>query len=255
MMLCAGGIAGADANLDARAILGRVGENRALKDFSLKGRLFVGRTEPVLLTVLVKNTATETRTIYRAGTNDVMIVQPVSGEPKFFLRGGRSTDKLLGSEFTYYDLALPFLHWPDPKLVGADRVRGRDCYVVEVRSDHGPYRRVKLWIDREYFALLRVEAFDADDNPVRRLAITSFKRIGDVWIPRAIECATVPRGQALPAEVKSRLEIFEGDYDAQLPAETFAEERFGGKLSRESRGWAPIACRGAPSWRISFPGS
>ncbi len=222
----------ADTDLDARAILARVVENRAVKDFSLKGRLFVGRTEPVFVTVLVKNTATETRTIYRAGTNDVMIVQPVSGEPKFFLRGARSTDKLLGSEFTYYDLALPFLHWPNPKLVGADRVRGRDCYVVETRSETAPYRRVKLWIDREFFALLRVEAFDADDNPVRRLAITSFKRIGEVWIPRAIECATVPRGQALPAEVKSRLEIFEGDYDAQLPAESFAEERFGSVVSR-----------------------
>lgn len=231
VMLCVACAARADANLDARAILARVVENRARKDFSLKARLFAGREEPVLVTVLVKNTATETRTIYRTGTNDVMIVQPVGGEPKFFLRGARSTDKVLGSEFTYYDLALPFLYWPDPKLVGADRVRGRDCYVLETHADNGPYRRVKLWIDREFFALLRVEAFDADDNPVRRLAITSFKRIGDVWIARAIEGATVPRGQALPAEVKSRLEIFEGDYDAQLPAAMFAEQRFAAAVS------------------------
>jgi hypothetical protein len=230
LALCLGSVARGDAGLDARAILNRVIENRALKDFSLKARLFAGREQPIPVTVLVKNTPTETRTIYRTGTHDVMIVQPVSGEAEFFLRGGQSTDKLFGSEFTYYDLALPFLHWPDPKLSGPDRVRGRDCYVVEARSETGPYRRVKLWIDREFFALLRVEAFDADDNPVRRLAVTSFKRIGDVWIPRAIECATVPRGQALPAEVKSRLEIYEGDYDAQLPAEWFDPTRFGSHM-------------------------
>ena len=60
----------------------------------------------------------------------------------------------------------------------------------------------------------------------RRFAITSFKRLGDVWIPRGLEAAFVPPGQSLPAQEKSRLEIYEGDYEALLPAEWFSTDRF-----------------------------
>ena len=228
ILMLVAGLAQAETNLDARALLERVVANRAMKDFALKGRLSANRDQSVIIEVLVKNTPAETRTIYRAATNEVLIVQPVRGETRYFLGGAKRTARLLGSEFTYYDLGLPFLHWPDPKYVGEDRVRGRDCQVVEVRAASEPYSRVKMWIDQEYFALLRAEAFDADDGLVKRFAISSFKRIGEVWIPRGVEAATVLSHQALPAEEKSRLEIYEGNYDARLPAEWFAEERFGG---------------------------
>src|ERR1041384_3324617 len=82
-------------NVPADTILARVRANRPTKDFFLKARLFVTREQSVPLEVLVKNTATETRTIYHAGTNEVLIVQPVSGAPRYFLRGARPTDKLL----------------------------------------------------------------------------------------------------------------------------------------------------------------
>ena len=217
----------ADTNMDARVLLGRVVANRALKDFSLKARLIVGRKEPAFLEMFVKNTAAEKRTIYQAGTNSVMIVQPVKGEPRYFLRGAKLGDRLLGSDLTYYDLGTPFLRWPNPKYVGEERMRGRDTVVVEVKTTGQPYGRVKMWIDQEYFALLRVEAFDPDDGLVRRLGITSFKRIGEIWIPRGIEAATLLPHQSLPSEEKSRLEVYEGDYDAHLPGEWFAEEKFG----------------------------
>lgn len=226
ILLLAVGIARGETNVDARALLERVAAHRAIKDFSLKARLFVTPDRPVPVEVLVKNAVTETRTIYRAGTNDVLIVQPVNAEPRYFLRGAKSADKFFGSEFTYYDLGFPFLHWPEPKSIGEDRVRGRDCHVVEVRATGQPYARAKLWIDREYSALLRLEAFDEDGSPVKRIAITSFKRIGEIWIPRGIECASAPAHQALPAEERSRLEIYAGDYDAKLPAELFLETRF-----------------------------
>jgi len=44
-------------------ILAKVLANRPVKDFSLKARLFVGSEDPVMVGILVKNTATEARTI------------------------------------------------------------------------------------------------------------------------------------------------------------------------------------------------
>jgi len=83
-----------------------------------------------------------------------------------------------------------------------------------------------MYIDKEYYALLRAEAFDADGNLVRRFAVTSFKKIGEAWIPRGMEASYVPPAQSLPSQIKSRLEVYEGNYDTQLPAEWFATERF-----------------------------
>src|SRR5436190_8532433 len=161
------------AMTNAQTILDRVLENRAQKDFSLKARLFVTREQVVPVEVLVKNTAHETRTIYRAGTNEVLVVQPARGVPRM--------ETVFGSQFTVYDLSLPFLQWKDAKFLGDDRLRGRDCHVLEVKATGQPYARVKLWIDREYMALLRADAFDENNIPVKRLAVTSFKRIGEAW--------------------------------------------------------------------------
>jgi hypothetical protein len=223
---------------DAQAILERVLASRPTKNFSLKARLFVGRTEPVPVEILVQNSPAETRTIYRGGQTEVLVLQPVRAVPRYYLRGvgeltgAKRTGKLLGSQFSYYDLGLPFLHWPSAKFLGEDRVRGRDCFAIESAAEGEPYTRVKLWIDKEYFALLRAEAFDANGDLTRRFAITSFKRLGDVWIPRGMEASFVPPAQSLPSEEKSRLEVYEGNYDAAPPAEWFAPERFAPAASR-----------------------
>lgn len=221
-------------NWDARVILEKVLANRPTKDFSLKARLFVGQDDPVMVEILVKNTPTETRTIYRGGQTQALVVQPVKGESGFYLKGvgeltgTRRTERLLGSEFSYYDLALPYLRWPNPKMIDPDdRVRGRDCFAIEIAAEGEPYAHVKIWIDKEYYALLRAEAFDKDGNLVRRFAVTSFKKIGEAWVPRGLEAAILPPGQSLPNQQKSRLEVYEGDYGTQLPAEWFAVEGFG----------------------------
>ncbi len=223
---------GGPTNQDAQAILGRVLANRPTKDFSLKARLFVGREDPIPVEILTKNTTDETRTIYRGGQTEALVVQPIHGAPRFYLRGAgeltgaRRTEKLLGSHFTYYDLGLPFLRWPNPKFLGEERVRGRDCFAIESRADGEPYARVKMYIDKEYYALLRAEAFNTNDNLVSRFAVTSFKKIGELWVPRGSEASYVPPGQSLPSQEKSRLEVYEGTYDTVLPVDLFAVERF-----------------------------
>jgi hypothetical protein len=212
---------------DGTTILARVLANRPLQDFSLKARLFATRDKIVPVDLFVKHAPNETRTIYRADKTELLVIQPVHGPPRFFLKrageltGARRMDKFLGSQFSVYDLGLGFLQWPDPKLIGEQRLRGRDCYLVEVSSETEPYKHVKLWIDKEYAALLRAEAFDENGDLVKRFAITSFKRLGNFWIPRGIEIASVPPGQSLPAEEKSRLEILEGNYETKLPTEMF----------------------------------
>jgi hypothetical protein len=217
---------------EAVAILDRVLAHRPTKDLALKARLFLTRERFVPVEILIQHRTADTRTLYRGAQTELLVVQPLTAEPRYYLKGAgeltgaRRLEKLLGSQFVFYDLGLPFLHWPGPKLVGEERTRGRDCFRIECQAAGQPYARVKLWIDKEYGALLSAEAFNADDRLVRRFSVTSFKRVGEVWIPRGLESGFVLPGQALPAEDRSRLEISEGNYDAQLPAELFDPARF-----------------------------
>ena len=218
------------------AILKRLWANRAQKDFSLKARLFVDREKIVPVDILIKNLPDEVRTIYRAEKTELLIVQSQQNLPRFYLAGvGELTttkqrmEKLLGSWVSYYDLGMSFLYWSNPKYVELGRMRGQDCHVIEVKSDTEPYRRVKFWVQNEYFALLKAEAFDADDIPVKRISVTSFKRLGEAWVPRGMEFAFMPAGQSLPSVEKTRLEVYEGNYDAHLPLSQFDPAKFGAK--------------------------
>jgi hypothetical protein len=221
-----------ETNVSAEAVVAQTLASRPLKDFSLKARLFITQDKIVPVEILIKNTREESCTIYRADKTQFLVVQGVHGDPHLYLRGSGELKgaarmgELLGSHFSYYDLALPFLHWPNPKYVGEERVRGRDCHAIDMLATNEPYARVKIWIDKEYGALLRAEAFDENENPVKRIAITSFRRVGATWIPRGIDIAFVPKAQALPSEEKSRLEVYEGNYDAQLPQEWFSPDGF-----------------------------
>jgi hypothetical protein len=143
------------------------------------------------------------------------------------LTGARRMEKLAGSQFTYYDLGMPFLHWPTVKFVDEGRVRGQDCHILELTATNQPYSKVNVWIDQKYSALLRAEAYDENEGLARRLSIGSFKRLGDLWIPKGIDMAFILPSQALPSEEKSRLDIYDGNYETRLPAEMFDEAKFG----------------------------
>jgi hypothetical protein len=219
-------------NLTAETILARVWSNRPMRELSLKARLAVTRDQLVNVQAFIKNTPDEMRAIYRSDAAELLVVQPQTGNARFYLQGtGELTGdqllgKFLGSQFSYYDLGTAFLHWPATKLIGENSVRGQKCLVIECTATNQPYARVKAFIHKEYAGLLRAEAYDAESNLVKRVSITSFKRIGDLWIPHGIEIGWRPPGQSLPAEEKSRLEFFEGDYNAKLPEDLFLADRF-----------------------------
>ena len=210
-----------------KALLARVIANRPAHDLVLQARLFESRDQPVPLEVRIKNFPAETRTIYRLAHTELLVIQPQAGAPRFFLRGtgelhGAARLANLGESLVaYYDLGLGYLHWPVVSKVTEQQYRGRRCDVVETATDGEPFKRARIVIDKEYAALLRAELVDQNDNVARRLAVTSFRKVDTVWIPRGIEVAFVPGGQSLPAQEKSRIEIYDGNFSAQLPAEEF----------------------------------
>jgi len=90
---------------------------------------------------------------------------------------------------SWSDLTFPFLWWRDGKVTGEASVKGRDCYVAEVRpppQEPGHAGTMTLWIDRKYRMLIRAEECGADGQVLRRMTAQSFKKINDEWMIKDI---------------------------------------------------------------------
>lgn len=219
---------------DPKPIVERVLKNRPTKDIVMTGRLFATRRgEPTAFEILVNASATELRTIIRAGSSEWLMIQPDTGAVRWYrkgageLTGDQRLERILDSHFTVYDLAAPYLRWPNIAYLQEDRLKGANCHKIEARADNQPYRRVQLWIDQGSDALLRAEAYDAEDRMIKRFWVTSVRKLGDMWVPRGMDIAWRPPHQSLPSEERSRIELDDGKFDAQLPDEMFDETKFG----------------------------
>lgn len=92
---------------------------------------------------------------------------------------------IAGTDLCYEDLSLRFLYWKGGRVLpdGADsRVKGRDCYIVEVdnpQSKVGQFARVRLWLDKENGTAWQIDGYGADGRLRKRFAITSVKKLSD----------------------------------------------------------------------------
>lgn len=86
---------------------------------------------------------------------------------------------------SYEDLALKFLYWRHPKIVGEETIRTRPCWKFEIQAPRGgksQYGVVRLWIDKESGALLRMEGYDMRGKPIRRFEVVSARKIDGQWM-------------------------------------------------------------------------
>lgn len=85
---------------------------------------------------------------------------------------------------TLEDLALRFLYWRNPRLLGEETIRTRRAWKIEMNTAEpgSPYGAVRVWIDRESLALLRMEGFDRTGRPVKRFEVVSAQRLQDQWM-------------------------------------------------------------------------
>ena len=114
--------------------------------------------------------------------------------------------RIESTDLTWADLSLSFLWWRGGEIVGTDRAKGRDCYLVDLpapawQPTTSGYHHVRLWIDQSLHMLLRAEGFDADNQPLRSLWVRSLKKTDGRWMIKDMEV------QAYPPVQRTRLRI------------------------------------------------
>jgi hypothetical protein len=112
--------------------------------------------------------------------------RPLQGAP------APAGDSLIGgSDVTWNDLSLTFLWWTDGVITGRERFLERECLVLEFMPPQAP-RLTRVWIDEARLVLIKVEEYDAQGVLQRRIAVRTFKKIGDTWMIKDLDIRRWP---------------------------------------------------------------
>ncbi|HEY8900403.1 MAG TPA: outer membrane lipoprotein-sorting protein [Chthoniobacterales bacterium] len=136
-------------------------------------------------------------------TNPDQQIQLVLGEDSSELRerkGGKTSEikparydeKVRGTPITFEDLALRFLYWPRPKLLGEEMVGVRKAWKLEVQAPRGQsqYGVARLWIDEESGAALQIEGYGMDGRILKRFKVISPQKINGKWMLKTMRVET-----------------------------------------------------------------
>lgn len=116
--------------------------------------------------------------------------------------------KIDGTGVSYGDLALSFLYWPNPQMIGPDSVRTRACWKLRLHppAHDGQYSTVILWVDRESGAIMRLEAYDWKNQLAKKFEVVSAQKIEGRWFLKQMRIEEMQPGTSKVA-TRSYLEI------------------------------------------------
>jgi hypothetical protein len=90
----------------------------------------------------------------------------------------KTAQAFAGSDFWRCDLGLEFLHWPDQRVIKQEMSNGRLCWTLDsYNPGTNGYAHVRSWIDAEFHALLRAEAYDRQRRKTKEFSTGSFREV------------------------------------------------------------------------------
>ena len=98
-----------------------------------------------------------------------------------------------GMNQTAFDLLMPFVFW-DGEYENSGKVAGRPAHIFSfqcpswITEKEPDWQNITLALDDAYDAPLRVEVFGRSQVAERTLILRSFKKLGDRWIVKEIDC-------------------------------------------------------------------
>lgn len=127
---------------------------------------------------------------------------------------GIRTQPFLGSAFYVSDLVLPEVENYTYKYLGKDVVGGRSVTLVEMTPKDPAkevYAKTVLALDPKDLLIMRREFFDKNGDRVKVWTIDKVEQIDGIWTLTGQEM------QDLKGKTKSRLDVSEIKYNAELP--------------------------------------
>ena len=122
-----------------------------------------------------------------------------------------------GSEISWMELSFSFFWWPDPQIVGSEKVANRwECQVIEIPCPPeyaGGWSHVRLWVAPAYNAVVRGEAW-RDGKAVKRFEVKSVKKLRQVYMIGDLEVKNLETGARARLKV-GRMKMVSPDYSPE----------------------------------------
>lgn len=108
----------------------------------------------------------------------------------------RFDDSVRGGLLTYEDLALRFLYWKNPKLLGEEKVGPSTAYKIEIPAPPTAteYGVVRVWVDKEQGALVKIEGYDRQGRLSKVFSVNSVQKIDGQWMLKQMRVERIDPG-------------------------------------------------------------
>ena len=95
----------------------------------------------------------------------------------------RYDDSVRGGLLTYEDLAMRFLYWKNPKLLGEERVGPSTAYKFEIPAPPTAteYGVVRVWVDKNKGALTKIEGYDRNGRLSKKFVLLVIPIVSINW--------------------------------------------------------------------------
>ena len=116
-------------------------------------------------------------------------------------------------ELTAFDLQMPYLYWPDAKLQGIDKVRGREAYTFVFRAPekfnagNSKIAAARVSVDTQFNTMAQTELLDAAGKALKKFSPLSLQQVA---VPGSPDRHVVPKAVDFRNEVsrdKARLQV------------------------------------------------
>ena len=134
-------------------------------------------------------------------------------EDVIHLQGAALRDSVLGSDFSYEDMTGSSSRLDDYEVVleGMEEIEGHETYRLRLTAKRRDvvYPVQVTWIDSATFVARRVELFSRRGRPLKRLAVTDFREVGDKMIAVRLEMSDFMKKDSLTVFVIDTVSVDE----------------------------------------------
>ena len=111
----------------------------------------------------------------------------------------------MGSEFTYEDISANALDKWTYKFIEETKIDGKDAFLIEKVPNYknSGYSKVKMWITKENYLLVRQEYFDRKKT-LMKVQLAEWTQIGKVWRFSKLAMENLQTGKKSILEITER---------------------------------------------------
>jgi hypothetical protein len=143
----------------------------------------------------------------RLGDNDSRL-EEITGDKLEKITPAQFDRKVRNTAVTYEDLSLRFLYWPNAKVIGDDTIQMVDCWRLELSAPprQSQYATVRLWVQKEGAAIMKVEGYDGNGKLTKRFLVVSGQKIEGRWFLKQMRIEEIDPATG-KAKTRTYLEI------------------------------------------------